>query len=581
MFRLRFRTFLFLQIMFNQSPFNMQKMSHKQSRLQPAQKTPPKRHENRQETILPKKDKSFLRKVTSSEIYGVTFILLLIFCVEVYGEVFRRTAEENFITTDSTAMKFLLDQPWGWLFWLGRWGLLLFKNKFIGSIFLSAVLTLIVILTDKLCHVPVKLKGISIIIPLGILGWAIGQGVNLYHKNEPSLIILLPCLTLLTISIIYIAVHFIFPRKEKGSRKNGTYLNYLFPVTAFALLTGGALHFGRNDILTARMQNRLWQADWSGMIEDGQSSKRPTRATAAYHAIGLVQTGQLLENMFDIPYDFPDSPVRNTEGQNEYNLFEMDCNFYAGLTNAAYRCGMDHIVMNGPSLYYLKRMALCAILNNEENLADKYLALIGKTPFENDFVEKYKPMVSDRNLVEADDELARVLSLTPMESHFEQQYMQPAFLGYNAGLTRGSNPTLETAIAARLYSKDLSTCYDLIQSYKQLHNGVLPQPLQQVLTIMAQKNPIIQQAFPDIVNSQEMTLQSFFTAAKPIIDERAQASAGKSDKEKRRLRDVYNAKMREQLKADWLGTYYYYYYCENNDQDQIRPATKNENGGVN
>lgn len=98
---------------------------------------------------------------------------------------------------------------------------------------------------------------------------------------------------------------------------------------------------------------------------------------------------------------------------------------------------------------------------------------------------------------------------------------------------------------------------------------------------MAQKNPIIQQAFPDIVNSQEMTLQSFFTAAKPIIDERAQASAGKSDKEKRRLRDVYNAKMREQLKADWLGTYYYYYYCENNDQDQIRPATKNENGGVN
>ncbi len=548
MFRLRFRTFLFLQIMFNQSPFNMQKMSHKQSRLQPAKKTPPKRHENRQETILPKKDKSFLRKVPSSEIYGMTFILLLIFCVEVYGEMFRRTAEENFITTDKTAMKFLLDQPCGWLFWLSRWGLLLFKNKFIGSIFLSAVLTLIVILTDKLCRVPIKLKGISIIIPLGILGWAIGQGINLYHKNEPSLIILLPCLTLLTISIIYIAVHFIFPRKEKGSRKNGTYLNYLFPITAFALLTGGALHFGKNDILTARMQNRLWQADWSGMIEDGQSSKRPTRAIAAYHAIGLLQTGQLLEHMFDIPYDFPDSPVRNAEGQNEYNLFEMDCNFYAGLTNAAYRCGMDHIVMNGPSLYYLKRMALCAILINEKNLADKYLALIGKTP---------------------------------MESHFEQQYMQPAFLGYNTGLTRGSNPTLETAIAARLYSKDLSTCYDLIQSYKQLHNGVLPQPLQQVLTIMAQKNPIIQQAFPDIVNSQEMTLQSFFATAKPIIDERAQASAGKSDKEKRRLRDVYNAKMREQLKADWLGTYYYYYYCENNDQDQIRPATKNENSGVN
>ena len=35
--------------------------------------------------------------------------------------------------------------------------------------------------------------------------------------------------------------------------------------------------------------------DFEGMVDDAHDLERPTRSVAAYYAIGLVQTGQLLD----------------------------------------------------------------------------------------------------------------------------------------------------------------------------------------------------------------------------------------------------------------------------------------------
>ena len=44
------------------------------------------------------------------------------------------------------------------------------------------------------------------------------------------------------------------------------------------------------------------------------------------------------------------------------------------------------------------------------------------------------------------------------------------------------------------------------------------------------------------------------------------------------IKQEYNRRLRKELRDGWLGTYFYYYYCENNEPNQVRPAT---NGGVN
>ena len=322
------------------------------------------------------------------------------------------------------------------------------------------------------------------------------------------------------------------------------------------------------------MQMRMMDGDFEGMVDDAHDLERPTRSVAVYYAIGLVQTGQLLERQFDIPYDFPEMRLERHDGNEEYTIFTGDCSFYAGLINTAYRCAMDYTVLYGPSLYNLKRMAICAILNNETVLAEKYMTILKKVPFQSAFIEKYEPMIGNSERVDADEELHKVLALQPQEHNFEQNYRTPTFLGYNAGLLRGTDASLETAIAARLYSKELEAAMPLIRVYAQKHGGQLPQSLQQAITIMSTKDPSIDVEFGNIVSMQAPTFTAFITEAKPILDERKRVSEGKSEAEKLKIRDEYNHKLRTALAADWVGTYLYYYYCENNDQAQVKQNTQ-------
>lgn len=61
-----------------------------------------------------------------------------------------------------------------------------------------------------------------------------------------------------------------------------------------ALTTGAARYFNQNEILLARLQLQQQQQDWETMIETARSARQPSRAVAAYHAVALEETDQLL-----------------------------------------------------------------------------------------------------------------------------------------------------------------------------------------------------------------------------------------------------------------------------------------------
>lgn len=514
--------------------------------------------------------------------YMVTFLAMWIFSFFIYGEVFVRTAEANFVTTDATQMKFLTDLSWGYAFWGARFLLLSYKSVWAGSIFLSLLLTLTAVLADRALRMPRAWRGVSAIVPGAIAGWIIWRGTSIYYKNEPSLIFLVPVAALIVTGIAAGLSAVIGSRQKKRQTAAGTSAvrpwGALVPLAVCAVLFCAVKVWNENVVLTAKMQNALLRGDYDTLIECGLDARRPTRTVAAYYAIGLEQNDRLLDGIFDIPYDFPDPRLDKKDGSEEYGLFVSDCSFYCGLINTAYHTALEHIVMNNPSLYYLKRLALCAILNSEEKLAEKYLALIGSVPFETAFVEKYRPMIYDRSLVEADPELSHVLSLYPQEERFEQYYRNPTFLGYNIGLMSGSDKTLETAIAASLYTKDLTRSIIPIQILAQRNNGVLPTAVQQAIVLIAGSHPEVAQSFPGVVENMKPQLSAFYTEATPIIKEGESAKQGKSEKQKAEIKQEYNRRLRKELRDDWLGTYFYYYYCENNEPNQVRPAT---NSGVN
>lgn len=520
-----------------------------------------------QKPVTPKPRKGLLSKLGLSPrtarltTYALGMLALFAFLFWGYGDVLSRTEQESYISTSSDTMHYVLSQPNGSVYWLARWGLLLFKSTLLGTAVLALVYTLTARFTDYALRIPRNWEGVGFIVPLVQIGWMVWRGTNLYYKNEPSLFIIVAVTALLVTAVAAAAMWFISRKRSRAQVQQVRPYGLVLALALTAGTTWGTLHFNENEILTARLQNMMWKQQWSEMIDEARTAKQPSRSIAAYHAIALLQTDQLLEGMFDIPYDFPKVRLDSLTGTGEYGLFVTDCNFYAGLLNAAYRGAMDGVVMDGPRLSCYKRMAICSLLNGEKELCEKYLKLIENSPFESDFVNKYRTMLHDGKLIDADEELQHVKSLYPKEDHFEQNYRSPAFLGYNVGLMEGSDATLTTSAAACLYSKDLQSFLPRAQILAQKGRS-FPPCMQQAIAIMSLKQPELLKSFPQVGQFVPNEITSFMLDAKPYLNDRLA--------------------LRHNLRERWLGTYVYYYYTENNDPSQVIQANpKNDNAGVN
>ncbi len=526
--------------------------------------------------------------------YVCVFLFFFIFSTFIYGDMLVRTAEANFVTTDAAQMKHLLQREWGGLFAIARWGLVPFTWRWLGGALLALVLTLSTALTDRLFALPRRFRGALPIVPVGVVGWMIWRGTNLYHKGEPSLLIIVSLGALIGIAVLC-ALRLLADRQQRknapqtsrpatpaAKAKPAALLRILtlggHPGVVISLLVAVGLSasariINRDELATARMQLASETADWDVIIDEALALERPSRTAAAYYAVALTHTDQLLGRLFDLTFDFPAERLRIYSGNEEYDRFVADANFFAGLVNPAYRNYMDFTVMYGPNVYTLKRQLLCCILNGWTALGRKYVRILRGVPGTGSFLEKYEPMLADATLVDAEPTLARIKDFMPKQDAFEQQYRTPAFLGYNMDMLSGANSALQMAIASSLYSKDVPHAIFHINAYQQQF-GSLPLIVQQALAVVAGKVPALQQQYGQVIASQQASLSAFLLAAKPLIDERLRLSEGKSDEEKERIKQEYNVKLREQLHDDWIGTYFYYYYCENNAPEQVRKATE-------
>ncbi len=535
--------------------------------------------------------------------YAVGFVLLWLFCTVVYGDVFVRAARENFVSTNPTLMKFVTDQTWGSLYLVGRWLLLVYKNVWLGGTAMACVLTLTALLFDRAFGCRKRWAGVFFIVPVAELAYLLYIGTSLYHIGEPARVTVIPVCGLLVACIVGTVSWLLRknklevekpsaeaekaapdaeksrcdlekspkeslrtlteekknkPTPEEATKRQPRMVPGMVAVcVACGLLIAGAYAFCGKEMLRASMKNDVEDCKWDAVIEQGLSTEHPDRTIATYYTIALLQKGLLLDRLFEFSFNFEDARLTD-KSQNEGTLYTLDANFYAGLTNICNENCVNMTVLSGPRLNVLKRMTLCAILNDERELARKYLRIIDEMPFEHDFVEKYSAYVGNEQLILSDPVLSFVLSLRPREERFEQQYRQPAFLGYNVGLLSGSDNTLVTSVAACLYSKNLPLVMTRAEIMQQ--RQTLPIAVQQAIAIAAIKDKSVYKRFPRISDFVKSQVSRFANQAVPMLN----------DKEK----------MRETLKDAWKGSYLYYYYCMN--APKTKEDTKAEDkGGVN
>ena len=494
--------------------------------------------------------------------YGVGFAALVFFLGAVYGDVLYRAEQESYVSTSPDTMHYVLSESWGSWRVLGRWALLPARWPWLMALLLAALFTLQAWLTDRMLGLKASLSGVGFIVPAAFMLWMLWRGTNLYYKNEPGFITLIPLL-ITAVLLLLAATAWVVRRVNaapKIEEKPTLPFGALLAPALVTALTMGAWKTNENVILTARLQNLMWEHDWETMVEEARAAQRPSRAVAAYHAIGLLQQGKLLDEVFDIAYDYPKLKLDSIDGNEEYGIFNADCNFHAGLLNPAYREAMDRVVMNGPRIVYFKRMAECALLNGETKLCEKYVKLLEDVPFESGFTKRMRELMRQREKIQEDETYQRIISMLPRDTAFEQNFRSPAFLGYNLGLNSGSDATLLTSAAACLYSKDLKSALPRLQIMASKGMS-LPSCLQQVIAILKLTHPELAAELPPVNSFVENELKAFLSDAKPYVKDRLA--------------------LRRELKERWLGTYFYYYYCENNDPDQVIKRDNTEKAGVN
>lgn len=494
--------------------------------------------------------------------YIVGFVLLAFFCCYEFGPVLRHLAEENYVSLESLPMAYVLRRPLGMLFWVGRFLMLPLQSQWIGGLYVALLLTLSAWLADKSLRLRQQWRGLGFVLPALLMGWAAYRGYNLYMRNEPSQLILW-IWGLLSFTGLCAGVRALLPHKAVAEQTPAATKPASHPapksksrpyglavaVVSLVLLCGGTYAGRQNLLLSCHMQNLMMDGDWEAMNEAALSARRPDHSVAAFNVIALNQMGQVLERAFELDYDYPTVQLDSIGGMDEGVNYIAECNLHAGLVQPAYHYAMEQLVMSGPRLRYFKLMALTALINNERALCEKMLHVISQMPLQSAYVERMRQLLADDALRDADPMIARIRQFLPQEDKFEQNFRTPAFLGYNVGVLAGTDETLNTSVAAALYSKDMENII-LRASYLQ-QKRTLPLCVQQALVIASFKRPGLLDRFPGIDKFVQNEVQNFAIEAAPL-------SKDKSEEGKEL--------MRKTLVDNWKGTYMYYYYCGNLNQ---------------
>ncbi len=536
-------------------------MSKQRKRNQ--QKSVPKPLEERTETGAIRR-----RRLPLLSPYAVMFILVWMWAGFWYGDVFRIAREYSFWAPDGTLMYYKQGLPWGELWQIGLMLLQLYRWPAVGALLTSLFVTG----GAYLLAYCLRLRGwwrLLQYIPVGFyLGITAYVGFNLYYETETGMIMGIPFLCFLVLLIMATIIRsfsrhgmpplFLAP-KDEG---RGQYTVQLVSVVVLVLIAVGITHWMRPYVrVVTRMQTLMMEQEWGKMAQTARDhAELSYRPIAAYYAIALVQRGEIGSRMFDIRLDYDDLYIRCFDGTSNSaaNYYTLDCDFYAGLVMTSIHHSVENMTMNGPSIRTLKMLAKCALLTGEWEVAEKYFAIIRKVPFEGKWLGKYEPMLRDTTAINNDPEFKMVRLTEPIHDNFENNLVQPVFLGYNAALMEGrSVNALWNSLAVHIYTKSMP---QFILRCQPLQGTLMPESFAEALALMSSKQPEIIQQFPG-TEFRRNRLANFASDVKPYMGDRPKYA--------RELFDKYK------------GYYPYYYFFGNLKATKKKTNEGSSNSGVN
>lgn len=290
-----------------------------------------------------------------------------------------------------------------------------------------------------------------------------------------------------------------------------------------------------------KMQKMAQVHDWNGILKTFKDVKDPTKAIFAYRAIALANCGGLSNNLFDFSGKFEKSHSELTEEP----IYNEDLFFYASYINTSYFWSMEFLTTIGYSHERLKKMTLCALLNEEYNLANKYIQQLKHTMFQSEWAEEYEKYVDNIDLLyQTYPDLVYVKRDIPMiqrtiitnSSICETYSHYPKLSIVNA----------ERRLMADLYNKDLKAFSKDFMGMKECYrNHPLTQYFKEAIILCAMNGDI--------------TPIKHFNIERPLAEKLKKFVANTQKYSSKEIDKAY-----ENLKKEFEGYYCFYYAFANN-----------------
>ena len=475
----------------------------------------------------------------------IFFVLTWIWAAWYYGSVFYISREYSFWVADTRIMEFILSQSYGGLRYLGRAMLQLYKYPWLGGLLLALILTAGSWLTGycmrlkTLSNSPLKgeetgkkaspLRGglvgsVQYLPALAYIAVVTYLGLDVFFEARTGLIFGIPFAALVVLCIWAIIIRSfsrkpeIFIPNDETPRQNGLQLAVI--VLCFAAIIGFDMWQRPYVRVICRLLDMEYRQDWAGIQKLARANaKMSNRPMACSYAISLVQTGQIAERLYDIRLDYDSLYIHGMDYKhnNASCLYVPEGNYYGGFIQSSMHACMEQMVMTGPTIRLLKLLIKCSLMREEWVLAEKYLAVLRRVPFEGAFCRKYGAMVRRTDLVNADSEMALIRLTEPIHDSFENQYQQPLFMGYNLMLIEGrSEQALINSLSVCLYTKLMP---QFVERLEPLLGTTPPSIIMDGIMLAENKNPGISKNFTGL-NFRQPQLQSFLENMRPYMKDR-------------------------------------------------------------
>ena len=482
--------------------------------------TPPRKADSGQHTALP----SSTRRKWLLPVLPIFFVLTWLWAAWYYGSVFHISREYSFWVADTRVMEFILSQSYGSLRYLGRAMLQLYQYPWLGGLLMALMLSAGSWLAGYCMRLRPAWRPIQYLPALGYMAVITFLGLDIFFEARTGLIFGIPFVVLLVLCIWGIMIRS-FSRKpvpaiisiptDETPRQNTMQLAVI--VLCLAAIIGFDQWQRPYVRVICRLLDMEYQQDWAGIQKLARANaKMSNRPMACSYAISLVQTGLVAERLFDIRLDYDSLYIHGMDGEhnNASNLYVPEGDYYGGFIESAMHSSMEQMVMTGPTIRLLKLMTKCALMRSEWELAEKYLTLLHRVPFEGAFCKKYSALLRQPELVNADKEMAMIRLTEPIHDSFENQYQQPLFMGYNLMLVEGrSNNALINSLVVCLYTKLMP---QFVERLEPLIGTTPPSIIMDGILLAENKNPGISQHFNGL-NLREAQIQNFLQKVRPYI----------------------------------------------------------------